>query len=207
MLFLGNIPGLVETGILTGPVFLLGVGLEGLANAVQYIATIPGHVCLPGPRSWWLSGYYLLLLPISLIPVGRPAWRWSVRMWGGWWLIGFLCLLLPTSTTPHAVPCSPWDMGAVLLEFPSGHTLLYDCGGMGDPQHIAKTVQTALLQRGTNRIDQLFLSHADSDHFNGAIHLLRNLNVREICVTADFITRTSPGSRNSLQPPTMLIFP
>lgn len=201
VLLAGRIPLVEASGVLAIPGMLLRWGLTGMEWGVRAVSSVPGgHAYVPGPAGWWLCGYYAVLVLLVLFPVGGVRWRWSLRAWGGWWLVGFVVLMWPT--TDSSVRCTVLSVGhggAVLVEFPTGQSMLYDCGAMGDPERVAQTVQMALLKRGKNRLDLVVLSHADADHFNGAVPLLRNLGVGEICVAKSFLQEEIPGIRNLVE--------
>ena len=69
---------------------------------------------------------------------------------------------------------------AVLIQTPDGHTLLYDCGRLGDPTVGRRIIAPALWARGVSRIDTVFLSHADQDHYDGLPDLLDRFPIGEV---------------------------
>jgi competence protein ComEC len=66
---------------------------------------------------------------------------------------------------------------AVLLELPSGQTLLYDAGRLGSPHTAARSIAAVLWSRGITHLDAVVLSHADVDHYNALPRLLRKFSV------------------------------
>ena len=54
----------------------------------------------------------------------------------------------------------------VLMQAPSGETLLYDAGGIGSPEYATQSIAAVLWDRGILHIDGIVLSHADTDHYN-----------------------------------------
>ncbi|MCA9095795.1 MAG: DNA internalization-related competence protein ComEC/Rec2, partial [Planctomycetaceae bacterium] len=197
VLLLGKVPFVMASGLLTIPGVLLSWGLEVMEWVVRAVSDVPGgHAYLPGPHEWWLWGYYGLLVSACVIPWRHRWWKWTLRCLGGWCLCGFLVLLTPEiDRTTKCTVLSVGHGGAVLLEFPNGQTVLYDCGAMGDPGRVAQTVQTALLRRGKNRIDLMILSHADADHFNGAVDLMKRIRVRRLAVARSFLRMEIGGIR------------
>src|SRR5260370_18671777 len=65
--------------------------------------------------------------------------------------------------------------GCIVLETPDGRTLLYDAGSLRGPDVGRYQIAPYLWSRGIRRIDEVFLSHADLDHFNGLRDLLERL--------------------------------
>ncbi len=55
----------------------------------------------------------------------------------------------------------------MLVRWPDGQNWLYDCGRMGQPAVGRNIVAPALRARGVRRLDTVFVSHADADHYNG----------------------------------------
>src|SRR5262249_6284224 len=78
-------------------------------------------------------------------------------------------------------------------ETPDGRTLLYDAGAMGDPEVTRRVIAPYLWHRGIRRVDEVFLSHADLDHFNGIPALLERFAVGQVTCTPTFAEKSSPG--------------
>ncbi len=62
----------------------------------------------------------------------------------------------------------------------SGDTALIDCGSSNITEVGAGRIIPMLNYYGIKRIDYMFLSHADSDHINGAAELIENIKVNNI---------------------------
>jgi competence protein ComEC len=71
----------------------------------------------------------------------------------------------------------------VVLEAPTGETLLYDAGALGAPEYATQTIASYLWHRGIMRIDGLVISHADVDHYNAVPGLLERFRVGSIYVS------------------------
>jgi competence protein ComEC len=70
---------------------------------------------------------------------------------------------------------------ALVVQLPSGHTLLVDAGGTRGSFDIGgRVVLPALWSLGVRRLDWLLVTHADRDHIGGAVSIVRNLRPREI---------------------------
>ena len=54
------------------------------------------------------------------------------------------------------------------------------------------------LVRGIRRIDDVLLSHADLDHFNGLPALIDRFRIGRIILTPTFADKTTPGVREAL---------
>ena len=83
--------------------------------------------------------------------------------------------------------------GCVVIEAPDGRVLLYDTGTTAGPDAMRRVVAPYLWSRGISRVDEVFLSHADLDHFNGVPELLRRFHVARVTMTPTFSDKESPG--------------
>ncbi|MDM8523707.1 DNA internalization-related competence protein ComEC/Rec2 [Desulfococcaceae bacterium HSG8] len=78
--------------------------------------------------------------------------------------------------------------GSSLLEIPGGECLLVDGGGFPDRSTFdvgERIVAPLLLKKRIKTIDKIVLSHPDSDHMNGLLHIAGHFNVREIWTNND----------------------
>ena len=88
--------------------------------------------------------------------------------------------------------------GCAVLETPDGRTLLYDAGALGGPDVSRRQIAPFLWYRGIRRIDEVFLSHADLDHFNGLPELLERFAVGQVTCTPTFADKNTEGVRETL---------
>jgi competence protein ComEC len=82
---------------------------------------------------------------------------------------------------------------AILVEAPSGGTLLYDAGAIEDGRVAQRAVQSTLWDRRRTRIDAIVASHADIDHFNGITGLMQCVPVGELLVSQQFLDFRQPA--------------
>lgn len=82
---------------------------------------------------------------------------------------------------------------AVVIELPNGRTLLYDCGSDAPFDVGRQTLVPFLRSRGINRVDDVFLSHANLDHFSGLPGLMEAVPVGAVHVTPFFQAVSAPG--------------
>ncbi len=157
-----------------------------------------GHVYVPAPPTWWLWGFYLGLL---LWLWGRP--RWSQPMG---WILALAAWLTALVTLPWAERSNELRVtflavghgGCTVIETPDGRVLLYDAGSMTGPEVTRQHIAPFLWSRGYLRIDELFLSHADIDHFNGTIELLNRFRVGRVSYPPSFQDKSTPAVRQTL---------
>jgi len=182
---------------------LPGAGLEASLDCmlclVNWAAGQPwGHFDLGQLPLWWLLGHYALLclLLFDCWRCRRSRWKWVLL---GWLVCGVLCA--GWRTAPDELRCRFLDVGhgsAVLVELPSGHTLLYDCGSLQGGHRAARTVHSAMRELGLRRLDTLIISHADIDHCNGVPLLLSRVSVGRIVVAHTFWDRSQAVVRDVL---------
>ncbi len=85
---------------------------------------------------------------------------------------------------------------AVLVRWPDGQNWLYDCGRMGQPAVGRNIVAPALRARGVHRLDTVFVSHADADHYNGLESMIdAGIRVDRLVSSRRFFTSTQPDTQ------------
>lgn len=166
---------------------------------VEQAERIPGGwVYAPAPPTWWLVGFYAGVAATVLTP-GR-ARRIAGFALAAWTLLG---LLPPSRQLPAdelRVTFLHVGHGAcVVVEPPDGRVILYDAGTTLGPDAIRRTVAPYLWRRGVRRVDEVFLSHADLDHFNGVPALLDRFPVGLVTLTPSFRDRPTMGVRATLE--------
>jgi competence protein ComEC len=156
-----------------------------LQSCVETARRVPwSHFWVPGPADWWLCGFYGGLALVAAFPALRPPRRWCVALAAGWTAVGFAPSVLRSPA--GRLECTFLSVGhgcSVLLELPSGQTMLYDAGHMGSPELGARSVAACLWSRGITHLDALVLSHADADHYNMVPELLDRFSVGAVYVS------------------------
>ncbi len=83
--------------------------------------------------------------------------------------------------------------GCTILEFPDGRVLMYDAGSLAGPDIVQRHIAPFLWSRGIRKIDEVILSHADLDHFNGLPALIDRFAVGQVTTTPSFSDKNAPG--------------
>ena len=115
------------------------------------------HFWLPGPSDWWLWGFFGGLGLLLAFPRLRPA-RWCAALLIAWIAVGLTAANWPRDR--GRLDCTFLSVGhgcAVLVEFPSGRTMLYDAGQLGSPTGSARIISQFLWSRGIRRLDAVVL--------------------------------------------------
>lgn len=147
-----------------------------------------GHIYVPGVPVWWLAGFYVLLgLGWQLAGTAVSARR-AMQGLLAWTVLGLLIAFLPARH--ESLRCTFLSVGhglATVLEFPSGETLLYDAGTLGDGSGAERAVAHYLWSRGIDHVDAVIISHADHDHYSGLFGLLPKVPVGTLFIAQSFL--------------------
>jgi competence protein ComEC len=160
--------------------------LSWLDGLVGWAESLPaGHFWTVGPASWWVIGFYLGLMAVMIRGRALAPPRWQLAGFCGWIVIG-LVPPLGRAWTDKGLECSFVAVGhgaCIVLETPTGETLLYDAGALGGPEYTTQTIASYLWHRGIRRIDALVISHADVDHYNAVPGLLQRFRIDTVFVS------------------------
>ncbi len=151
-----------------------------------------GHLYAPAPAVWWLVGFYALVACVVMLDGTRAKRALATVL--VWLFVGVAVGLSPrTSDEARVTVLAVGHGGCVVVETPDGRVLLYDAGTTAGPDAIRRVVAPFLWSRGISRVDEVFLSHADLDHFNGVPELLRRFHVGQVTTTPTFANKDAPG--------------
>jgi competence protein ComEC len=165
-----------------------------------------GHRFVIGPAWGWVAAFYALLglatvysvfVARRAIPPASSRLQLTV-LWcllAAWAIPGWLLAGIPAPATTLDTEFLSVGHGlAVLIQTPHGENHLYDCGRLGDPAIGRRVIAPALWARGVSRIDLIFLSHADQDHYGGLADLLDRFPIGAVLVPPGFATEANPGA-------------
>ena len=126
------------------------------------------------------------------------------KAYAGFRHLGWLGLAALWGVAP--APPAFGDMALTLIDVGQGtsvlirtqnHVLLYDTGPtMGSADAGARMVMPALRRKGIRAIDQLMVSHADSDHAGGLASIAELITVKELRTSWPSELTLSPTQRN-----------
>jgi competence protein ComEC len=88
--------------------------------------------------------------------------------------------------------------GCTVIETPGGRVIVYDAGATTGPDVTRRHIAPFLWSRGIRRIDDLILSHADLDHFNGVPQLAERFSIGRVVTTPTFAQRELGGMQRTL---------
>jgi len=189
MILAGLIP--ILGSCLTEPLFVL-------SRAVIFV--VDGFERLPyngintaAPPIWFIAAFYILL-----ILAGYPLYRgrslsrlviYTLLVW----TIGFVWMAPFTGNDSEnqAIKLHVLAVGhgtAAVVELPDGKTVLYDIGSRSNFDLTGRVVAPFLRSRGVQRLDAVFVSHPNIDHYNGLIDLCRFFPVGTVYLN-DYFTK------------------
>ncbi len=197
--------------------WLCGLNLWAIGVCVWIADRLPlGHFWLPAPSTQWVVTFYCLAAIGSLLTYWRPKYRWTLgailMIWlflgTAPWLLGprgHAPQWIRNSTIARLADSRKHDVDAllmtfidvghgtsVLIEFPDGKVWLYDAGHLGSPERSHQEIADVLWHVPTARVDRLFLSHADADHYNAVPGLIERFSIQEIAAPVSFWQHLAP---------------
>lgn len=151
---------------------------------VEWFAAIPyGHCWLPAPPTWSVALFYTVLAATLLLPSGRLAsmirYGW-VLVWTG---LTWIAVTTPSPLDDGSMEATFVDVGhgtCVILRFSKDDVWLYDCGRLGNDTGSSRDIDATLWSLGVTRLQGIFLSHADADHFNAVPGVMRRFTVDQV---------------------------
>jgi competence protein ComEC len=170
---------------------------EWLVNTADQL---PGsHFYVSDIPEWWLWIFYIGLMGMLLLESLRQRWRWVALAGVAWVCVGLVSVAgrLPSDEL-RCTFLAVGHGGCTVLETPDGRVLLYDAGAIAGPDVTRRQIAPFLWSRGIRRIDEVFLSHADLDHFNGLPALLERFAVGQVTCTPTFADKQIEGVRFTL---------
>lgn len=152
---------------------------------------LPFHtVCTGRPDMRWLAGYYMIMAVFLLAAYSREEtsaigryckkkcrkikiyWKFLLAGVGIAYALQFAVFCLPASLTVCMLDVGQGD--GIYIRTPSRHHVLID-GGSSSRQKVGTYVlKNSTKFYGAGKLDYVFVSHSDSDHYSGIIELLED---------------------------------
>jgi competence protein ComEC len=158
-----------------------------------------GHFYVGNVPEAWLWVLYVGLLSFLLLPALQSRWRLGLCAAVVWLCVGMLGMPSDRADEFRCTFLAVGHGGCTIMETPDGRVLLYDAGAMTGPEVTQRQIAPFLWFRGITRIDEIFLSHADLDHFNGLPALLERFSVAHATCTPTFTEKYAPGVAVTLE--------
>ncbi len=182
-----------------------------LISLVQRLGWLPGaSLVAPSPPWWFIVSYYVFLLsfvfrfPRDVLLFWGPApvagQQQSARPRAPAYMCGVALALLVVCSVAWRWPrtadrlvvtvLSVGAGSATVVELPDGRTILYDAGSSSPSDVGRNTVVPYLRHRGITRINRLYLSHPNLDHFSGLPSVLEEVETGPIIVNGYYGARS-----------------
>ena len=175
---------------------ICGANLGFVDSLVHWAADIEGgHFWTAGPSAWAVLIFYLFVWYFAIYPKTKRSAGICF-----WVFIGWLCFawFLPAKVsqlrTENRLSVTFVDVGhgtGVVLGMPTGETVLYDAGGLNSARYAAQNISGVLWDQGKTRLDAVFISHADIDHFNALSILAERFAIGKVYVSEVMATDES----------------
>jgi competence protein ComEC len=182
------------------PAWIVHHSLNACEVLVDLAEVYPMHVWIGSQPTWLVAIFCAALLAFLTQPPLRQRWRWAVP--GG---LGWLCLVLLLGAAPRLQQeefrCTFLAVGhggAIVMELPDGRTVLYDAGSLRGPDVAKGAIAPYLWARKIHRIDDVILSHADLDHFNGLAGLVERFAIGRVLTSPTFADKQNAAVNYTL---------
>lgn len=197
--FLTVLLGMVfpATGIVTGP--LLAGATALMLTCVEWLGRLPGSI-LDGraPSPAWLIVVYAVLALWTYRQrwiTWRLGFRLAVFALIVWWLVA------PYWSRHTAGTLDVWmlavgDGTGTVIELPDGRVMVYDFGTRS-PFDAGRVGVDFLRYRGIHRIDTVFVSHPDFDHYSGIETIAKHVAIGRVVINDQYAHFSSESSASS----------
>ncbi len=182
------LPGAVGAGwagAVCGVALEFGQWLNSAASPL-----LPAVRWAPPPR-WYCMSYYVLFLGMWCAQGRNFRMRRGLACTAGYLLAARLWFGGPAAAELECVVFSVGHGSCVWVHTPDGRNWLCDAGTMGDAHLTGREIARSLRTLGVTRLDGVYLSHADADHFNLVPYLASELPVSEVLLTPIMLRRVS----------------
>ncbi len=186
-------PGVPIVGLAAAKLAALALAIvEALPRLAE---SWPGaYFHLAGPPGWWSAGWCAALYLPFTMPDYRRTKPWHAAAIGAWLLVGAVAQEFgrrPAEVRYHQLAVGHGNCG--VLRTPDGRTALFDAGCMAGPRIAERTIAPFLWADGVAGIDAVFLSHADTDHFNALPALAKRFRIGAVYVPPQFARFRKPA--------------
>jgi competence protein ComEC len=166
------------------PGFICEFSVGKMRWLIESAASIPwGHFWLPAPPAWWVAAFYVVIAATLFLRPSKSASSIRYGWIASWMVIALMLATAAPSLEEGSLEATFIDVGhgtCVVIRFAENDVWLYDCGRLGNDVNSSRDIDVALWSLGVTRLQGVFLSHADADHFNAVPGVLRRFGVGEI---------------------------
>lgn len=178
--------GMLVPAVAFIPGAIFSWSLGAMMAAVEWSAAVPGgHVYIPDLPAWFLPVYYVLLAVIlfsrwrRLTILARTALLVSVSL-------TFLYCSAPRMAAGVRVTVLDIGHGSAAVLEVNGQVWLLDAGAISSSERTTDVVCGYLWNRGYHKLNGIFISHADMDHYNAVPGIMSRMPIGEIRISSEF---------------------
>lgn len=175
-------------GLLAPAEWVVGICLQFASVLVRLAERLPGAVWyVPAVPLWWVIGFYGIT--IAGLCLGPTVYRRGLVVLAAWVGLGLLVSRHNTDGELRVTFLAVGHGSCTVIELPDGRVFVYDVGSTSGPEMVRRVVAPYLWHRGIQQIDEVFISHADLDHYNGLGPLLTRFPIGQVTLTPSFATK------------------
>ena len=179
-----------------------GIGLASIESMIAFGAEQSfAHRWVAGPSDFSVAVFYGGLFLCAVFPLTRLPAKWCVLLGVLWLVFGWLVpqriatIRQQDRQELRLIVIDVKHGSAALVQLPDGTNLLFDCGSLSGSHSAAAAISDTLWHEGIDRLDAIFVSHADVDHFNALPVLLERFSVQSVWTTEAMINRDAGSVR------------
>jgi competence protein ComEC len=170
--------------------------ITAMAWVIDVAASIPlGHHWLPSPSSLWVVMFYVVMLFTLYLARGKTASNLRYGWIAVWAVVAFVSATTKEPLEEGSIEATFVDVGhgtSVVLR--SGDQVwLYDCGRLGNDTGRSRDIDATLWSMGVTELDGIYLSHADTDHFNALPGVLQRFDVNQVVTPPGMLQDPEPA--------------
>lgn len=178
------------------PATVCDLAMGGMREIIEAAAAVPGgHHWLPAPPSWWVAGFYLVVVGMTMLTTNRRNSLLRYGWIGIWILLAWWMATRPARLPNGCVEVLFVDVGhgtCVVLRLSDTNVWLYDCGRLGNDSFSSRGMDSVLWSLGVTQLNGVMISHADADHFNALPGVLSRFGVRSIYTPPEMLDQREP---------------
>ncbi|WP_020473921.1 ComEC/Rec2 family competence protein [Zavarzinella formosa] len=152
---------------------------------------------VPDVPLWWVVGFHVAggwLLWRTNFPIEEKNLAGPLKLLLGWLIFGVILGGWRSPPDELRVTFLAVDHGnCTVIETPDGRVILCDTGSMIGPEITRRVIAPYLWSRGIRHVDEVMISHADLDHFNGLVSLSTRFPIGKVTLTPSFAEKRTPG--------------
>lgn len=181
------------------PASIFSVFLGGFSILVNWASDLSlGHFYLADYPKWFLPAWYgaLAALVISRHPSIRRGFAVTLCVLG---MVGLAFALDEPNDCALTVTVLDIGHGSAAVVECGDQVILLDSGSLNQGRQAAEIVSEYLWTRGWNHIDQVLISHADSDHYNAVPTLISRFPIGQIVTSKQFTQSTDEAVQSFMK--------